>query len=269
MFDPLFDHTSQMLVCLAAALGLMAFLWLISLRLKDVSFIDAFWAPCFAWIAWVAYLVAAPQTPRSFLILGLITLWAARLGGYLWRRWRLEGEEDRRYQAMRRKFPDFPIRSLLTVFTFQAVLAWVISMPLQLALFTDNTHPFGLLDYVGIACFGIGFFMEATADAQLTAFKKAPSNKGKVLDTGLWGWSRHPNYFGNALLWWGLFFICLTSYAALATIFAPLLMTYLIINISGVKLLERGLAKTRPHYADYIAQVSAFVPLPPKRERHK
>ena len=112
MFDPLFDHASQMLVCLMAAVGLMAILWVISLRLKDVSFIDAFWAPCFAWIAWVSYFIATPQTPRSFLILGLITLWGARLGGYLFRRWRLHGEEDRRYQAMRRKFPNFPTRSL-------------------------------------------------------------------------------------------------------------------------------------------------------------
>lgn len=269
MFSPLFDHTTQMLICLIATLGLMAGLWLISLRLHDVSFIDAFWAPCFAWIVWVAYFLAAPQTPRSFLILGLTTLWAARLGGYLWRRWRLEGEEDRRYQAMRRKTTNFPIRSLFKVFGFQAVLAWIISLPLQLALFTDTPLPFGILDYVGIICFGIGFFMEATADAQLAVFKADPENKRKVLDTGLWSWSRHPNYFGNALLWWGLFFICLTSYAALLTVFAPLLMTYLIINISGVKLLERGLTKTRPHYGDYTKRVSAFVPLPPKRERHK
>ncbi len=269
MFSPFFEFSAQMLICLAATLGLMAGLWLISLRLHDVSFIDAFWAPCFAWIAWVAYFLTAPQTPRSFLILGLVTLWAARLGGHLWRRWRLEGEEDRRYQAMRRKTANFPMRSLFTVFGFQAVLAWIISLPLQLALFTDKPLAFGILDYLGIVCFGIGFFMEATADAQLTAFKADPKNKGKVLDTGLWSWSRHPNYFGNALLWWGLFFICLTSYAALFTVFAPLLMTYLIINISGVKLLERGLNKTRSQYGDYAKRVSAFVPLPPKRERHK
>lgn len=269
MFDPLINHASQMLVCLAAAIGLMTFLWVISLRLNDVSFIDAFWAPCFAGIAWIAYLIASPQTPRSFLLLGLITLWGARLGGYLWRRWRLQGDEDRRYQAMRRKHPNFARRSLWSVFIFQAILAWIISIPLQLALFTDIAHPFAWLDYLGIACFGIGFFMESTADTQLSVFKANPNNKGKVLDTGLWAWSRHPNYFGNALLWWGLFFICLTSYAALLTVFAPLLMTYLIINISGVTLLERGLMKTRPHYVEYTRRVSAFVPLPPKQERHK
>jgi len=253
-----------------AALLFMGLIWLWSLKRRDVSMVDAFWAPGFALMAWTSLLLTGVTSPLALLLTGLTSLWAIRLGTYLFSRWRAHAEEDRRYAAMRRKHgPAFARVSLLTVFGLQGALIWLISLPLQLALMSQPAPPLGLLALAGTLLFLAGFSLEAAADAQLHAFKRDPANEGKVMDRGLWAWSRHPNYFGNAVLWWGLFVVAAEADAARWAFFAPLLMTFLLLRVSGVSLLEKTIGKRRPAYAEYQRRVNAFVPLPPSwKKRH-
>ncbi len=262
------------LYLLASALtvvALMAAIWLWSLKRRDVSMVDAFWAPGFAVILWTLLILTRNITPFTLLLVFLTSFWAIRLGFYLAGRWLAHGEEDRRYAAMRAHHAGrFGRVSLYTVFGLQAALMWLIALPLQLALLTVPSPPLGLFGILGTALFLLGFALEAAADAQLHAFKANPENEGKVMDRGLWGWSRHPNYFGNAMLWWGLFLLAAETEAARWAFFAPVLMTFLLLRVSGVRLLEKTIAKRRPDYEDYKTRVNAFVPLPPGwRKRHK
>lgn len=254
----------------AAALLLMGVIWLWSLKRRDVSMVDAFWAPGFALMAWTSLLMAGVVSPLALLLAGLTSLWAIRLGTYLFSRWRAHAEEDRRYAAMRRKHGSaFARVSLMTVFALQGVLIWLISLPLQLTLLTAPAPELSWLAALGTLVFLLGFSLEAAADAQLRAFKSDPAKEGKVMDQGLWAWSRHPNYFGNAVLWWGLFIVAAEAEAARWAFFAPLLMTFLLLRVSGVSLLEKTIGKRRPAYAAYQRRVNAFVPLPPSwKKRH-
>jgi steroid 5-alpha reductase family enzyme len=158
----------------------------------------------------------------------------------------------------------FPLVSLFTVFWLQAVLAWLVSAPLFAAV--TSGAPLGALDMLGALVFVSGMTLEAVADRQLEAFKADPSNRGRVLDSGLWRYSRHPNYFGNAVLWWGAYLIAVSAGGAW-TVFGPLIMTFLLLKVSGVALLERGMEERRPGYAEYVRRTSAFVPMPPRRGR--
>jgi steroid 5-alpha reductase family enzyme len=237
--------------------------WLISLRRRDVSIVDSLWALMIALGGWF-YAAAAPATgPREALVLGLAGLWALRLSGHI--TWRNRGQgEDRRYQAIRaRNQPNFEIKSLYLVFGLQAVLAWVVAWPLMAALAGDT--PLGWLDALGAGLwlFGIGF--EAVADRQLARFKADPGHAGLVMDQGLWRYSRHPNYFGEACVWWGAGLVALAAGGAW-TLVSPLLMTVLLLRVSGVALLEKDIGERRPAYRDYIARTSAFFPWPPRRE---
>ncbi|MGB4862263.1 MAG: DUF1295 domain-containing protein, partial [Tepidiformaceae bacterium] len=187
------------------------------------------------------------------------------LTGYLF--WRNAGkEEDYRYRAMRRRWgPRFPIISLVTVFGFQGVLMWLVSMPVQVAQLSGMPESLGVIDYGGAAVWVVGFLFEAIGDFQLARFKADPANHGHVMDRGLWKYTRHPNYFGNALLWWGLFLIALSRPENAVVIFAPIIMTVLLTRVSGVPLLEASLRRRREGYADYIARTSSFIPMPPKK----
>lgn len=247
---------------LATILLAMTLLWLLSLRLNDASIVDPFWGPGFALVT-VAYVWADGRFgPRGLLALGLVSAWAVRLGFHLLKRNRKSGE-DPRYRAMRdRHGARFPWVSLFTVFWLQAVLLWIVSAPLAGSVLSAG--PLGALDFLGTAVFLVGFALEAVADLQLDRFRADPASAGRVLDTGLWRYSRHPNYFGNALLWWGLYIIAAGG-GAYWTVFGPLLMTYLLLRVSGVTLLERSLRTSRPGYAEYADRTSAFVPWPPKR----
>lgn len=246
---------------LAVVLVAMTLLWLVSVRLRDASIIDAFWGPGFALVT-LAYLVADGRFhPRGILALSLVSLWAARLGHHLFRRNRAKGE-DPRYQAWRAEHGErFVWVSLFTVFWLQAVLLWIVSAP-QLGSVISATS-LGLVDGIGTLVFLAGFVMEALADRQLTRFRADPVNVGRVLDSGLWRYSRHPNYFGNAVLWWGLYLVAVGGGAAWSA-FGPLLMTYLLLKVSGVSLLERTLRTSKPGYQAYIDRTSAFVPWPPR-----
>jgi steroid 5-alpha reductase family enzyme len=250
------------LVGLAVILGITFLLWLLSLSLRDASIADPFWAPGFFVVAGTYAVAYGASGTRALVVLSLVAAWAGRLGMHLFTRNRQEGE-DRRYQAMRAaQGPRFPLLSLLTVFWLQAVLLWIISMPLLGAF--AGTRPFGLWDWVGVVLIATGIVFEAVADAQLHGFKEDPLNAGSVMDRGLWRYSRHPNYFGNSVMWWGFYAMAVGAGAAW-TAFSPLLMTFLLLRVSGVTMLERDIEERRPGYGDYIARTSAFVPRRPQK----
>jgi steroid 5-alpha reductase family enzyme len=252
-------------VLLASALvpvTLMLTLWGVSLRLRDVSIVDVSWGPGFAAIAWTAVVVAG-SSPRSLLAAVLATVWGLRLGIHLGLRRRGHGE-DRRYAAMRAaRGPRFAAESLVTVFLLQAALMWVISLPLQATASLGAGKPLGLLDAAGALAVLAGVAVEATADAQLARFLARPDSVGRVMQEGLWRWSRHPNYFGDFMVWWGLGILSVAAGAAFALV-GPALMSVLLLRVSGVTLLEKTIGTRRPEYAEYAARTSAFFPWPPR-----
>jgi steroid 5-alpha reductase family enzyme len=248
---------------LAIAAAMLA-LWLLSLALRNASIVDVWWGPGIALGAVVAWLSAGAAHPRATLLVVLTAAWALRLGGYLL--WRNAGHgEDPRYQAMRRHWgPRFPLISLATVFTLQGVLQWLVSLPAQVGAAAPGNSPLGALDLLGTALFAGGLAFEAIGDAQLARFKADPANRGRVMDRGLWRYTRHPNYFGDALAHWGLFVVALATPHGWMTALSPALMTFLLLRVSGVALLERSIGKRRPAYAAYQRRTSAFFPMAPK-----
>ncbi|MEM9529512.1 MAG: DUF1295 domain-containing protein [Pseudomonadota bacterium] len=235
-----------------AALG-----WLVSLPLRDASIVDSLWSLMFVVCLSSYLLVADAITARGWLAFALVLLWAVRLSAYItWRNW---GEgEDYRYQKMRAKnAPNFAIKSLYIIFLLQAVLAWFVSLPLLGAV--AGTSAMGPLDLLGAALFLFGLIYETVGDQQLARFKADPNSRGRVLNTGLWGLSRHPNYFGEACVWWGAYLIALSA-GAWWSIPGPILMTFLLLRVSGVAMLEDTIADRRPEYASYIRETNAFFP---------
>jgi len=264
------EHANTILLTtFGVALGSMLVLWFVSLALKNASIVDIFWGAGFSLIAVVTFALSDGYRPRKLLIITLSLVWGLRLAGYI--AWRNHGKgEDFRYQAMRKRFGNrFPLISLFTVFALQGVLMWTISLPLQFAQFSREPGHLTWLDYLGVTLWLIGLSFEAIGDLQLARFKADPSNKGKVMDRGLWGYTRHPNYFGDALLWWGFFLIALSNPQDWWTIVSPVIMTTLLMKISGVALLEKTLVKTRPEYRDYVKRTSAFFPMPPRNAESK
>jgi len=254
-----------LMTMLGATMAMMVLLWLVSLALKNASIVDIFWGAGFAAIALMTFALTDGYRPRKVLIATLAAIWGVRLAVHIG--WRNHGKgEDFRYQAMRKRIGDrFALVSLFTVFGLQGVLMWVISLPLQFAQFSREPSRLTWLDFAGAALWLIGFGFESIGDFQLTMFKINPANKGKVMDRGLWAYSRHPNYFGDALLWWGFFVIALATPRGWWTLISPVLMTTLLMKVSGVALLEKTLVKTRPEYRDYVQRTSAFFPMPPKQ----
>lgn len=248
-------------VALAAAVGIVGLMlatWLVSLVIRDASIVDIVWGLGFVLVGWIA-LWTGGDDARSWLVAVLTSIWGLRLAGYL--AWRNLGKgEDYRYQAMRRKYgPRFPIVSLFVVFGLQGVLMWVVSLPVQAAHGGD----IGAVDWLGIGLFALGLFFETTGDLQLAAFKRDPVNKGKVLNTGLWRYTRHPNYFGDFCVWWGLYLIAVAG-GAWWTVAGPIVMTALLMKYSGAGLLEKTIGSRRPGYEEYVRTTNAFFPGPPK-----
>ncbi|MBI1181934.1 MAG: DUF1295 domain-containing protein [Alphaproteobacteria bacterium] len=243
----------------------MTGVWFVSLARRDASIVDAFWGPGFALVAVVALALDPPATPYRLLLVGMTVAWAARLGVHLLRR-NLAHGEDGRYREMRRKAgAGWALRSYVTVFLLQGALMWLISLPLQVAIVQGGAVRAGApLVIGGAGLFLFGFLFEAMADRQLARFKADTANAGKVLDTGLWRYSRHPNYFGEACVWWGLFLAALPAPGAAWTAFSPAVVTFLLLKVSGVPLTERHVAEGRPAYRDYIRRTSAFIPWPPR-----
>lgn len=250
---------------LGISLAATSLVWLLSLWRRDASIIDFSWGLGFAMLAWFYRSRMPIESFRQTLVPVLVTLWALRLSLYiLWRNW---GKgEDYRYAAMREKWgAGFPVRSLFTVFWLQGFLFWIIGMPLlQMQISRPPIEP-TWLDLMGLVLFAIGFFFEAVGDLQLARFKSDPANRGRVMDRGLWRFTRHPNYFGDATTWWGFSCFALATSGSLWTLISPVLMSFLIVKVSGVHLLERGLEDTKPEYQDYVRRTSAFFPWPPRR----
>ena len=250
---------------LIAVLAMMFVVWLISLVKNDVSIVDAFWGPGFLLVAAVAWAAGQGFPLRGALLLALVGIWALRLGLYLLWRNLQAGEEDYRYRKMRERWgAKFPAVSLGTIFFFQGLLVWFISLPLQVTELAAEPRRLTWLDGLGVALWLIGFVFESVGDWQLARFKADPANQGKVLDHGLWRYTRHPNYFGDFMIWWGFFAIALATPGGWKTVLSPLLMSFFLLRVSGVALLEKKLTKTRPRYADYVRRTNAFFPGPPK-----
>ncbi len=234
--------------------------WLYAASRKNVNIVDSLWSLFFLLAALIYLYRSGQYTLTTLLLVDMVALWALRLSVHLSIR-NANKPEDRRYAAMRANNPRFNSQSLLTVFGLQALIAWLIAMPLAAVLFApvafNNLHILSLLLFI------TGFTLESVADWQLVQFKSDPASKGKVLDSGLWRYSRHPNYFGEALVWWSFFVYALAG-GALWTIFSPILMTFLLLKVSGVTLLEKDMHERRPAYREYIERTPAFFPWWPK-----
>ncbi len=248
----------------SAIVVLMLAVWLVSLAMRDASIVDIAWGAGFVVVAWTAFAVGDGTESRRWLISLMVTAWGLRLAGYL--AWRNLGKgEDYRYQKMRQYWGSrFPVVSLFTVFLLQGVLMFIVSLPVQMAQVSGGPDSLIWLDYLGLLVFAAGLFFESTGDLQLARFKANPANEGKVMDRGLWRYTRHPNYFGDFLVWWGIFLVALARPEIAWTIVGPLVMSVLLLRVSGVALLERNLKRRRPGYEDYIRRTSAFFPRPPK-----
>ncbi len=255
----------SVLGAVAAAICVLMFLtWLLSVKLKDASIVDIIWGFGFVVVAWVSRAVADGNSERQNLLVVCATLWGVRLAGYLY--WRNHGKgEDFRYRAMRKKFGErFPVVSLYSVFGLQGVLMFVVSMPLQLGQMP--TRALGATAIIGTLFWIVGLAFETIGDSQLARFKAGPDNAGKVMDKGLWAWTRHPNYFGDCCVWTGLTLIAMDGGGvALASIIGGVAMTVLLVRVSGVPMLEKTIGRRRPGYAEYIARTSSFIPRPPKK----
>jgi steroid 5-alpha reductase family enzyme len=247
---------------LGAAVFAAALTWLVSTYRRNVAIVDSLWSLMFVLMACV-YSAAAgrPLEPRAILVDSLLVIWALRLSIYItWRNW--GNGEDPRYQAIRaRNQPNFAFKSLYLVFILQALLAWIISLPLLGSL--SSERPLGPIDALGTLLWLVGFVFEAGGDWQLSRFTADPGNKGRVMDLGFWRYTRHPNYFGDFCVWWGLYLIAVSA-GAWWSFIGPLLMSVLLMRVSGVTLLERNIGKRRPGYADYARRTAAFFPWLPK-----
>ena len=246
---------------LIAILALMTVLWLVSIYVQDVSIVDLFWGPAIALGGFVYWLEQSPAVMRANLVLVAALLWAARLGIYLYLR-NAGKPEDRRYRDMReRNAPGFEYKSIYLVFGLQGVLAWVVGLPLYGGIV--SSAPLNWLDALGFSLFAFGLIWESVADFQLARFLSSRQNTDAVMDSGLWRYSRHPNYFGEFCLWWGLWLVAAAAGAAW-TIVGPILLSLFLFKVSGVALLEKDISGRRPAYQAYIDRTSAFFPLPPR-----
>lgn len=247
---------------LLAAGGVMGVTALIARRLGKISVVDIAWGLVFVVIAWVCTLVG--PGPRPLLLAVLVTLWGGRLAWHIRRR-ALGAGEDPRYEKMLAQAPPekrfaFAVRK---VFLVQGLAAYIVSLPLQVAA-ANSSKPLGWVAAVGVVVFLVGIGFEAIGDAQLSRFKADPANKGKIMDRGLWAWTRHPNYFGDAAVWWGLWIIAAEVWPAVLTVFSPIVMTYFLAFATGARLLESGMSK-RPGYPEYMQRTSMFFPRPPRK----
>lgn len=229
---------------------------------NDVA--DIAWGGGFVCAAFTAYIIGGTNEARTLLALALVTIWGLRLMLHIG--WRNRGKpEDHRYKAWREEWGDsFLVRTFLQVFLLQGLLLLVISLPVTWSI-TNQGPTLNILDAIGFCIWLFGFLFEAIGDFQLLKFKGTPANKGKIITSGLWRYTRHPNYFGEVTLWWGIFLISLSVPGSFWTIIGPLTITYLILKVSGTPMLEKRFAD-HPEYADYIKNTSAFFPLIPKKQ---
>ncbi len=256
-------------VSLALAFGLFTLLWAVSAPVRNIAIVDIFWGPAFVLIAWIAFaIVGAGQSWREWLLAICVTLWGLRLAFHLILRDTSDSPgEHERYMARREALgDDFHRWSLPNIFWLQAGLVWIISLPIQVGIVgsAENPRMMGWIEDTGFAIFIIGFLIETVADYQLARFRADEANRLRVLDTGLWAFSRHPNYFGEAVLWWGLYLMALGATGTWWTIIAPIIVTVRLLHFSGIPPIESRLRATREDYEDYARRTSAFVLWPPR-----
>jgi steroid 5-alpha reductase family enzyme len=246
-------------------IALFVMTWLLALRVGRFNIVDVVWGLAFVVVALTSYLWSVDHgtdTWRRALCLALVAVWGVRLAGYLAVRSAGKGE-DPRYDAILGDRPGKAVRALGMIFISQALIAWFISLPVQAAMYVRSGWSW--LAVAGTAVWAIGLFFETVGDAQLNAFRRDPANRGKVMDRGLWRYTRHPNYFGDATVWAGLYLIAAEHWIGALTIASPVLMAWFLSFKTGKPMLEKQLARTKPGYATYMATTSGFFPLPPRR----
>ncbi len=253
-----------MLTAAIVIIVLMLGTWVVSLIVHNASIVDIVWGLGYVVVAWAVRLRVDGNEARQWLLVAMTTIWGLRLAGYLF--WRNHGNgEDFRYRAMRKHYGKrFGLISLATVFGLQGALMWIVSLPVQLGQ-VRATPSIGVLAWIGVVVWLVGIVFESVGDAQLAAFKKDLSMAGKVMDRGLWRYTRHPNYFGDACVWWGIALVAAETGIGAIGLVGAAVMNTLLVRVSGVALLEKSLVKRRAGYADYIARTSSFVPRPPRR----
>lgn len=262
-----FAGLSEAWVPWSAMLAMAVAVWALSVRLRDVSIVDSLWSIFFiVFTALFAWRMRS-DAMASYVLIGLIAFWGLRLSAYITIRNHGHGE-DRRYQAIRaRNQPNFEFKSLYLVFLLQAVLAAMIVSPVVPIL--NEARAANALTWAGFALAAFGALFETVADAQMARFKRdraraAGAAQDTVMDRGLWRYSRHPNYFGEATFWWGIW-VASASMGGAWTVFAPVLMTWLLTRVSGVPLLEADLCQRSQAYRDYLETTPSFVPGRPRR----
>ncbi|MET0822536.1 MAG: DUF1295 domain-containing protein [Aeromicrobium sp.] len=262
------DIALNVVAVTAAIIVFIGLIMAAAIKIQNQSIIDIFWGPGFVVAAVVSYLVSSGSggdDTRRLVVLALTSVWGLRLGLYIGNRNRGHGQ-DKRYTALMRHQQGSLVGFLIRkIYGLQGALMIVISIPVQLAMY--ESEPLGVVGAVGIAIWAIGFLFEAVGDWQLARFKADPANAGQVMDRGLWAWTRHPNYFGDAAVWAGLFILALGSAWGLLTIVSPIIMTRLLVSYSGKALTEKGMRRSKgAAYEAYVAKTSGFIPLPPKRQ---
>jgi steroid 5-alpha reductase family enzyme len=250
----------------------MLVLWAIGRGHRNDSVLDVYWGFSFVVGVWIAYVLSGDVSDRGKLVLTLVTIWGARLGYHLFARWtRIHSMGgDKRYEDIKTKLSasgNYAIKALFVVY-IPMWLAYVLAqINMLLVITTPDQSALNSLDFVFAVIMVAAIVLEATADLQLDAFKANPKNEGKVLDYGVWAWSRHPNYFANCLGFWAIFGISLNVPGLWWSVISPLFMTWLLVGFTGKPWLDEHMKKRRPEYADYIARTSGFIPMPPKRRR--
>ncbi len=262
--------SALLLSSLALAVGYMVLVWSLSLVMGRVCIIDAFWGPGFVLLAALNQLQtseAGLNRPET-LLLAMVGLWGTRLGIHLAIRIFGDPHEDRRYAAMRDRYqPGWWWKSLGIVFLLQAVILWFVAIPVIAAYASSGEIATSIFAPLGIFLWGLGVFFEGVGDWQLARFRANPNNKGRVLNSGLWGLTRHPNYFGDFAVWWGLWLFSFSCGAPLWTVVSPVVMSVFLMKVSGVTLLEKDISERRPGYVDYIRSTNAFFPGPKRAAR--
>lgn len=255
---------NAMLIAAITIAAVMVTTWIISLVIKNASIVDIVWGAGFAVTSWVLAATVEGDNGRQILLAVMVGLWGMRLALYLAKR-NIGHGEDWRYKAMRKKKgKNFGLISLVTVFGLQGVLMWTVSLPVIIGN-ADDSPGVGPIAVMGIMLWIVGLTFEAVGDYQLAQFKKNPANATKVMDKGLWSLTRHPNYFGDALLWWGIGIVGAETGSGVFGFIGPVVMTFFLLKVSGVPMLERSLSRRREGYAEYVARTSGFIPRPPKK----
>jgi len=256
-----------LLINLAAVAVLETAGWLISLKRNNVTIADSLWGLGFIIIAWLTFLQGDGYLWRKVILTAAVTLWGLRLSWHITKRGKGKGE-DPRYSEWRKEYGSrFPLVSLFRVFLVQAFFMWLIAMSVQIAQSASHPEYLTRTDVAGLIIWVTGFTIESFADRQLSSFIKDPANRGRVMKYKLWRYSRHPNYFGESTMWWGIYIISCSVQYGLFTIVSPLIITYTLLKITGVSLMEETMFKDNPEYAEYKRTTSSFIPWIPGRNK--